>query len=403
MKRTLIYLLFLLILTSCSHRAAPSYPAGDDGITRMRLDSARYFSERRDTRRSMIQLKAAERHLQGVSEDSLRFLTYYRIALLNERSGAYRVALTYFDRASHHATGVKLSHRLADIFIGKAQAYNQMGRRDSALLLLKRAEAFRPRIRHDQTERIARLRTMIAHRQVAAVPAYKDVEMVQIQDRFETAVAQRDALRQRLNFLYSLLLLVATAVAAVVWYRWRMRQLFQKFQQRMREIDDNIQATLRQRDTTIEEMKTEIDQRVKEMEKLRGRMAERSNGGRLPDSIAQTKLGIDTLHAIVSGGNLSQMGKREQQAVAAVMGSIDYDLACILNHPRYALTPKETFYCIMEHRGMTEEQKAAAFSCTGQALRSIKSRLGKKMNLDLLRPWQPDGQPAGGNTNGNEP
>ena len=36
-------------------------------------------------------------------------------------------------------------------------------------------------------------------------------------------------------------------------------------------------------------------------------------------------------------------------------------------------------YYIMEHNGMTDEQKADAFCCTSQAIRSIKSRMKKKM------------------------
>ena len=48
------------------------------------------------------------------------------------------------------------------------------------------------------------------------------------------------------------------------------------------------------------------------------------------------------------------------------------------------LTPKETFYCIMQYYGKTEQQKAQCFCCTEQALRSTKSRLGKKLDLSRL-------------------
>ena len=46
--------------------------------------------------------------------------------------------------------------------------------------------------------------------------------------------------------------------------------------------------------------------------------------------------------------------------------------------------PKETFYCIMQYYGKTEQQKAQCFCCTEQALRSTKSRLGKKLDLNRL-------------------
>ena len=48
------------------------------------------------------------------------------------------------------------------------------------------------------------------------------------------------------------------------------------------------------------------------------------------------------------------------------------------------LTPKETFYCIMQYYGKTEQQKAQCFCCTEQALRSTKSRLSKKLDLTSL-------------------
>lgn len=96
--------------------------------------------------------------------------------------------------------------------------------------------------------------------------------------------------------------------------------------------------------------------------------------------IVRTKQGVDVLYAILHDENISQMGKREQQAVSETLHIVEPELAALIN--AVELTPKETFYCIMHYYGKTEQQKARSFCCTEQALRSTKSRLGKKLDLE---------------------
>jgi len=98
--------------------------------------------------------------------------------------------------------------------------------------------------------------------------------------------------------------------------------------------------------------------------------------------IVRTKQGVDVLYAILHDENISQMGKREQLAVVETLHIVDPTLADIISSVE--LTPKETFYCIMQYYGKTEQQKAQCFCCTEQALRSTKSRLGKKLDLSQL-------------------
>ena len=74
-KKPILLLISILTLLSCSQRKLPNYPATDEGITRMRLDSAAFFMAKHDTRNAMYQLKSAERHLFNVTEDSLMFAT----------------------------------------------------------------------------------------------------------------------------------------------------------------------------------------------------------------------------------------------------------------------------------------------------------------------------------------
>ena len=378
-KKIFIAFVSLLSLLSCSEKKLPNYPATDDGITRMRLDSASFFTQRHDTRNAMYQLKAAEKHLFNVNTDTLKFTTYYHIALLNAQNGAYKLALNYFNHAAKYANDSKRSHRMADIFLGKASVFNQMGMRDSALQYVQRAESFKPRIRKDQEESIKKIRSRIEKHQVLTVSPEKDIEIVQIQDRYEVAMAQREALQLQLYIAYLLILLILVTGGIIAWFRRRMHQQLLNYRKQQEETELNIQLTLQRKDATIDEMKTEIDSKLNELEQLKKKIPTHNRETETSVSIEQTKLGIDALYTILKGGNISQMGKREQQAVCMIMPNFDYDLAYILNNPRYAFTPKETFYYIMEHNGMTDEEKATAFCCTGQAIRSIKSRMKKKM------------------------
>ena len=378
-RKVFIVFVSLLSLLSCSEKKLPNYPATDEGITRMRLDSASFFTQKHDTRNAMYQLKAAEKHLFNVNTDTLKFTTYYHIALLNAQNGAYKLALNYFNHAAKYANDSKRSHRMADIFLGKASVFNQMGMRDSALQYVQRAESFKPRIRKDQEESIKKIRSRIEKHQVLTVSPEKDIEIIQIQDRYEVAMAQREALQLQLYIAYLLILLILVTGGIIVWFRRRMHQQLLDYRKQQEETELNIQLTLQRKDATIDEMKAEIDSKLNELEQLKKKIPTHNRETETSVSIEQTKLGIDALYTILKGGNISQMGKREQQAVCMIMPNFDYDLAYILNNPRYAFTPKETFYYIMEHNGMTDEEKATAFCCTGQAIRSIKSRMKKKM------------------------
>lgn len=378
-RKFLLLFICLLSLLSCSQKKLPHYPATDDGITRMHLDSAAIYTKKHDLHKAMYQLKAAEKRLFNVTQDSLKFLTYYHIAQINAQDGAYKIALEYLKHAARNANDVKRSHRMTDIYIEKAFIYNQMGNRDSALNSLQRVEKYKPRIRKDQEKRIEEMRQHIKRHQIVAISPGKDVEIVQLQDLYEVALAQRKAVELKLYIAYLLLTLILVSIGITIWFRRRMRQQLQFYRLQQQETEHNIQLTLRRKDATIDEMKAEIDSKLDELNQLRYSIKAHNKNIKTSDSIEQIKLGIDTLYTILKGGNLSQMGKREQQALNIIMPNYDYELSYILNNPRFALTPKECFYYIMEHYGIEDELKAQAFCCTAQAIRSIKSRLKKKL------------------------
>lgn len=378
-RKFLLLFICLLSLLSCSQKKLPHYPATDDGITRMHLDSAAIYTKKHDLHKAMYQLKAAEKRLFNVTQDSLKFLTYYHIAQINAQDGAYKIALEYLKHAARNTNDVKRSHRMTDIYIEKAFIYNQMGKRDSALNSLQRVEKYKPRIRKDQEKQIEEMRQHIKRHQIVAISPGKDIEIVQLQDLYEVALAQRKAVEMKLYIAYLLLTLILVSIGITIWFRRRMRQQLQFYRQQQQETEHNIQLTLRRKDATIDEMKAEIDSKLDELNQLRYSIKAHNKNIKTSDSIEQIKLGIDTLYTILKGGNLSQMGKREQQALNMIMPNYDYELSYILNNPRFALTPKECFYYIMEHYGIEDDLKAQAFCCTAQAIRSIKSRLKKKL------------------------
>ena len=378
-RKFLLLFICLLSLLSCSQKKLPHYPATDDGITRMHLDSAAIYTKKHDLHKAMYQLKAAEKRLFNVTQDSLKFLTYYHIAQINAQDGAYKIALEYLKHAARNANDVKRSHRMTDIYIEKAFIYNQIGKRDSALNSLQRVEKYKPRIRKDQEKQIEEMRQHIKRHQIVAISPGKDIEIVQLQDLYEVALAQRKAVELKLYIAYLLLTLILVSIGITIWFRRRMRQQLQFYRQQQQETEHNIQLTLRRKDATIDEMKAEIDSKLDELNQLRYSIKAHNKNIKTSDSIEQIKLGINTLYTILKGGNLSQMGKREQQALNMIMPNYDYELSYILNNPRFALTPKECFYYIMEHYGIEDDLKAQAFCCTAQAIRSIKSRLKKKL------------------------
>ena len=378
-RKFLLLFICLLSLLSCSQKKLPHYPATDDGITRMHLDSADIYTKKHDLHKAMYQLKAAEKRLFNVTQDSLKFLTYYHIAQINAQDGAYKIALEYLKHAARNTNDVKRSHRMTDIYIEKAFIYNQMGNRDSALNSLQRVEKYKPRIRKDQEKRIEEMRQHIKRHQIVAISPGKDIEIVQLQDLYEVALAQRKAVELKLYIAYLLLTLILVSIGITIWFRRRMRQQLKFYRQQQQETEHNIQLTLRRKDATIDEMKAEIDSKLDELNQLRYSIKAQNKNIKTSDSIEQIKLGIDTLYTILKGGNLSQMGKKEQQALNMIMPNYDYELSYILNNPRFALTPKECFYYIMEHYGIEDDLKAQAFCCTAQAIRSIKSRLKKKL------------------------
>lgn len=209
----------------------------------------------------------------------------------------------------------------------------------------------------------------------------RNLDILRVQSRMDQEIQQREKLEQRLWFSLAIIVLLLVIFGLTVWYYRRTQALYKRFRDRISEVRQDLALMLGRRDATIEELKRSVDEKVGRLDALKEKLPARLAGDQNYDSIAQTKLGIDTLHAILCHSNISQMGRREQKAVAGVMWNIDRRLAAIIDNPDNALTPKETFFCIMERNGMPDAEKARSFCCSEQAVRSTKSRLCKKLDL----------------------
>lgn len=213
----------------------------------------------------------------------------------------------------------------------------------------------------------------------------RHLDIVKIQNQFDRETLQREKAEQRLWFSLVVSALLLAILALTAWFSHRTRSLYKRFKQRIGETKQLLADQLSDRNATIDQLKHTIDERMNELAQLQQRLPSPYRNEALYSQLAETKQGVDVLYSIVSGENISQMGKQEQRAVTDVLWQMDQQLAEIIDNPENPLTPKETFFCIMEHCGMSDREKADAFCSSEQAVRSTKSRLGKKLDIDALR------------------
>ena len=196
--------------------------------------------------------------------------------------------------------------------------------------------------------------------QTLSPDVYMNVMDVQMQVE-HTKAAQK---RQLYAFAVILLLLLLGCIA--LWYLHRIKMLSRSYQQRIVSVRHELTEQLKNLGTTPSADTVGYHHEL--------------------STIQETKIGIDVLFAIINDQNISQMGKAEEQALLKAIPLIDPTLTTILEKTSSTLTPKETFFCVMEYYGKTDKQKARSFCCSEQAVRSTKSRLNKKMDINVLRP-----------------
>ena len=176
----------------------------------------------------------------------------------------------------------------------------------------------------------------------------------------QSKVEQAKAGKQRHTFAIIVLLLLLALGAVAYWYVHRMKALSRLYQQRIDRVRESLPTPI----PSLEER-----EQTPEYEKI---------------GIGDAKTGIDVLFAIINDQNISQMGKYEEQAVLRTLPLIDATLSDLLSQATATLTPKETFFCIMEYFGKSDRQKSHSFCCSEQAIRSTKSRLNKKIDISVF-------------------
>lgn len=189
--------------------------------------------------------------------------------------------------------------------------------------------------------------------QMLSPEVYMTVMDVQMQ------IEQQKADRQQQYYTLAIILLLFLSGVIALWYLHRMKSLRELYQQRIT-LARQLLGDHGDYNNPQVELERDLD-------------------------IAETKLGFDVLYAIINDHNISQMGKREEQALLKVLPLVDTKLCTILAKASSPLTPKETFFCLMEYYGKSDHQKALSFCCSDQAIRSTKSRLNKKLDIEQLR------------------
>lgn len=210
------------------------------------------------------------------------------------------------------------------------------------------------------------------------------LDITRLQDQFDYQWhAWRDVQR---NFKLSLLIIfMLLFMGSIIYIYFRRQQVHHReFQQRISDVRADMNQLLAMRNTHIEDLKMALSDRMEEIEQMKKKLTGAFAEDEMYLQIKNVKLGLDVLDAIINKQNISQYGRNEQQAVVSALWMTNSQLAAILDNPDIQLTPKETFFCIMEHYNIIDDEKIDLFCCTEQALRSTKSRLNKKMNLKLL-------------------
>lgn len=208
-----------------------------------------------------------------------------------------------------------------------------------------------------------------------------NLDITRLQTEFDQQWHQRrDAERSfKMSLIIIFILLVMGGVSYIYFRRQQMHH--REFQQRISDVRTEMNRLLALRNTRLEDLKQALDDRMGDIEKMKLKLTGSYAEDEMYRQIKELKTGVDALNAILNHKNISQYGRIEQQAVLRALWMTDRRLASKLDDPDVTLTPKETFFCIMEHYGIDDDTKLDIFSCTEQALRSTKSRLNKKLSL----------------------
>jgi len=301
--------------------------------------------------------------------------TAYKAAMLAEDSASMGNALSVLSRIMLH----KGDEHQAQILMSMIPRTENLTLRYNRLMTESELQESRGDYKAAlETQKLLRQMSDSIAQQRAAL------DITRLQDQFDYQWhAWRDVQR---NFKLSLLIIfMLLFMGSIIYIYFRRQQVHHReFQQRISDVRADMNQLLAMRNTHIEDLKMALSDRMEEIEQMKKKLTGAFAEDEMYLQIKNVKLGLDVLDAIINKQNISQYGRNEQQAVVSALWMTNSQLAAILDNPDIQLTPKETFFCIMEHYNIIDDEKIDLFCCTEQALRSTKSRLNKKMNLKLL-------------------
>lgn len=210
------------------------------------------------------------------------------------------------------------------------------------------------------------------------------LDITRVQTQFDQQWHQRRSAERSFKLSLAIIFLILSFGAIIYVYFRRQQVHHREFQERISEVRSDMNRLLLMRSTRLEDLKMALDSRMEEINMLKKKLTGAFAEDQMYVQISELKQGIDALNAIFNHENISQYGRQEQQASLRALWLISPQLATMLDNPDVPLTPKETFFCIMEHYDISDDNKIDLFCCTEQALRSTKSRLSKKINLKQL-------------------
>jgi hypothetical protein len=289
--------------------------------------------------------------------------------------------------------------------------YSKDGKSDSIISLLTRySKINNPILRYNQLRVIYEYaieegdykKALEAYRQLAEISdslrtSRNNLEIVDIQNKYDQETARREKSEMTLWFTMMIIILLLLIFISMVWFYYRTQKLYKRYRSGIQEIQQemtdrlcnkngaivDLQSRIKMLSESVDAKITKIDQLKKQIKKSPFTHNEYDLNEVYCD-VSSMKSGIDILYAILNGSNISQYGKKEETDVTKILWLTDKELALRLEKASQTLTPKETFFCIMERYGKSDDEKTSAFHCSDQALRSIKSRLSKKMEWNKM-------------------
>jgi tetratricopeptide (TPR) repeat protein len=299
----------------------------------------------------------------------------YRAAMIAEDSASMGNALSVLSRITLH----RGDEQRSQILMSMIPPSENLTLRYNRLLTESELEENRGNYKEAlETQKLLRqISDSIAQQRAA-------LDITRVQTQFDQQWHQRRSAERSFKLSLAIIFLILSFGAVIYVYFRRQQVHHREFQERISEVRSDMNHLLLMRSTRLEDLKIALDSRMEEIEMLKKKLTGAFAEDQMYVQISELKQGIDALNAIFNHENISQYGRQEQQASLRALWLISPQLATMLDNPDVPLTPKETFFCIMEHYDISDDNKIDLFCCTEQALRSTKSRLSKKIDLKQL-------------------